>query len=477
MALIALGLYVAFRGGIPANDSWHTLIWGRELASGRLPDYEARLAPTPHPLLILYAAGLSTLGAAAGPALQLTAMIALGAIAVGLFRLGGRLYGWPVGLLAAAIVLTRDRFLYLGSRGSVDIIALALIVWAAVLEAGRPRRGWPVLALLLLAGLLRPEAWLFAAAYWLWLAPALSWRARIAHGALAAAAPVLWALSDLAVTGNPLWSLNGTQDLAGVLDRRTGLAELPEGTWFSLTSILTPAVVIVGVCGLLGGLAFRRRATLLPVAIFAVAVGAFACLAVFQLPLNQRYLLPAAVVLALLAGVAALGWISLPARGKVRTIWRPAGVLALMLLVVVLPSELATGASVRSKVVARRTIGADLRALVETEAVKRALAQCGPVVAPSNFRRPQLAYLTGRREEEVPVGRRVPLPERGVYIRSTVRPEVKVRANGYGPNSFKEFRRDAGSPATRFPPGYSPLARSRWWIAYTACGPPGSPGV
>ena len=34
----------------------------------------------------------------------------------------------------------------------------------------RPRAGWPVLALLALAGLLRPEAWLFSVAYWLYLA-------------------------------------------------------------------------------------------------------------------------------------------------------------------------------------------------------------------------------------------------------------------------------------------------------------------
>jgi hypothetical protein len=38
---------------------------------------------------------------------------------------------------------------------------VAFVVWAAVLEARRPRRGTAVLVLLGLAGLLRPEAWLF----------------------------------------------------------------------------------------------------------------------------------------------------------------------------------------------------------------------------------------------------------------------------------------------------------------------------
>jgi hypothetical protein len=58
---------------------------------------------------------------------------------------------------------------------------MALVVWAAVLEARRPRRGWPVFVLLALAGLLRPEAWSLAGLYLLWMsldgAPGASARA------------------------------------------------------------------------------------------------------------------------------------------------------------------------------------------------------------------------------------------------------------------------------------------------------------
>ena len=41
--------------------------------------------------------------------------------------------------------------------------------------------------------------------------------------ALALAAPVLWALTDLLVTGDPLWSLAHTRDGTELLDRETGL--------------------------------------------------------------------------------------------------------------------------------------------------------------------------------------------------------------------------------------------------------------
>ena len=68
-----------------------------------------------------------------------------------------------------------------------------LVLGAAVLELGRPRRGWPVLALLGLAGLLRPEAWLLAVAYWLWLVPGTPRPSLVRYALLVAAAPVLWA--------------------------------------------------------------------------------------------------------------------------------------------------------------------------------------------------------------------------------------------------------------------------------------------
>src|SRR6202012_1605281 len=70
----------------------------------------------------------------------------------------------------AVIVLTRAPFLSTGLRAYVDLPYIALCLGALYIEARKPRAGWPVLALLVPAGLLRPEAWGFAIAYWLWLA-------------------------------------------------------------------------------------------------------------------------------------------------------------------------------------------------------------------------------------------------------------------------------------------------------------------
>ena len=88
------------------------------------------------------------------------------------------------------------------------------IIWAAVIELRAPRRHpVVVLSLLAAAGLMRPEAWLLAGVYWLWIVPArdVTWRQRFVYAALAAIGPLVWVAVDFAVTGNPLYSLTGTQ--------------------------------------------------------------------------------------------------------------------------------------------------------------------------------------------------------------------------------------------------------------------------
>ena len=87
----------------------------------------------------------------------------------GVYRLG-RIAATPlVGAVAAALLMTRFDYPFLAARGYIDIPYMALVVWAATLEAARPRRGVPVLLLLALAGMLRPEAWFLAAMYWVWV--------------------------------------------------------------------------------------------------------------------------------------------------------------------------------------------------------------------------------------------------------------------------------------------------------------------
>src|SRR5215216_1796355 len=193
------GLVYAWFGHAFLNyDTFYALLWGTDLAHGRTPDYSVAVAPTPHPLAEAVGIVLTPFGDGAEDLMLALGLLGLGMLVVGVFRLGAELFGPAAGVVAAAIIATRVPILNFGIRGYVDLPTVAFVVWAAVLEARRPRRGAAALVLLALAGLLRPEAWLYAGAYLVWLA--LDRDARTDPGrrgalarmaALAAAAPAI----------------------------------------------------------------------------------------------------------------------------------------------------------------------------------------------------------------------------------------------------------------------------------------------
>ena len=168
-------------------------MWGRDLLHGDPLVFDGFRYPTEHPLAIAAGAFLSLFGEWAD---RLWVAMILGSFLVliaGVYRLG-RIAATPlVGAVAAALLMTRFDYPFLAARGYIDIPYMALVVWAATLEATRPRRGVPVLVLLALAGMLRPEAWFLAAMYWCWVAWKATWRERFLYAALAASGPLVWA--------------------------------------------------------------------------------------------------------------------------------------------------------------------------------------------------------------------------------------------------------------------------------------------
>ena len=128
-ALAAL-LWVVAGHGLVNYDTLYTLVWGRDLAHGALPDYDVPLAPTPHPLatlLAVLAAPLTDLrlgGVDGGVAT--TGVIALAFVSLALlgwvtYRLGAAWFHPAVGVLAAVLLLTRRPVLDFGARAYVDV--------------------------------------------------------------------------------------------------------------------------------------------------------------------------------------------------------------------------------------------------------------------------------------------------------------------------------------------------------------------
>src|SRR5664280_607976 len=254
--------------GFANYDTLYALAWGGQLSRGQAPAYSVPVAPTPHPLLEALGAVLSPLG----PRAAENVTVALGFLALSgcgwvIYRLGEEWFSRAAGALAALVFLTRVPVLSYGVRAYVDLPYLLLVLGALLVEsrsrsrAQRPA-GAPVLALLALAGLLRPEAWAFSGLYWLyaleWTPALLRGRGTRAAGALrsqrptrtrreiaqltllAAAALLLWVLSDLAITGQPLWSLSNTRHTASTLGRVTGIANVPQYIPRRIGEILRP---------------------------------------------------------------------------------------------------------------------------------------------------------------------------------------------------------------------------------------------
>ena len=457
IAGVALGLWLAFRHGFANYDTFYALVWGDEIAHGESPDLDVLVPPTPHPLATLAGIILSPLRDGAENAVVAIAFLSLGAIGYLTYRLGSEWFNRAAGLLAAAIVLTRVPMLDFGVRAYVDIPYIALVLAALLIETKRPRAGWPVLAVLAVAGLLRPEAWLFSAAYLAYLLyvrrplPA-AWAASMA--ALAASAPVVWALSDLAFAGDALYSLTGTQDTVDTLGRETGLSGLVLEGPQRLGEVVREPVLLGGAVGALLSLVLVRRRAILPLAAGALALGAFSVLALGGLAVITRYLLLTGVILSIFCAAGVFGWTLLPRADPWRARWLAAGAVVALVLVAFAPSQANRLDDLQAKIADQDRIQADLRDLADSGAFQPG---CAPVSVPNTRPVPMLALWLDRPPSEI-LSRAA--PPSGYYV-EPASPEVEV-----------EFRLDPNDPGRRegpVPPGFAEVERNRSWGLYSGC--------
>jgi hypothetical protein len=454
VALVPVVVFVAFPT-FPQYDSYFHLVWGRGLLHGVTPDFEAYAAPTQHPLYIAICALFSLLGTSAGErGLVLFTLLSLSALTVAVYRLGSAVFGrWP-GVAAALFTGSSFALLLYAVRAYVDVPFLAIVFWAGALEVARPRRGPAVMALLALAGLLRPEAWVLIALYWLWCG---GWRS-ISLTLLAAVAPVVWAGADLAVTGDPLHSLHATSSLAETLGRERGLAKVPRALVTLLAEVARPPVALLGAAGVV--LAIRRfgaRALAVPLALLAAGVITFVGTGVAGLSILLRYLTVPAVTLCLFAGYALLGFTTLPPGDRLRVLWARAALAATVLGLVFVVVKAPTAGRLRDELTFVHRAHDDLAAILRAPAVRRA-ARCGPITFPNYRLVPDTRWL-------------LDLPARRVGARSAKRRRHGVEMFVLGQKALRRYGfADGASPATNAPdPGYAFLTRNRTFAAYSSC--------
>jgi hypothetical protein len=471
LAIAAGAVLVRVIGGVGfANyDTLYALAWGGQLARGQAPAYRVPIAPTPHPLLEILGAVLSPLG----PGAVEDAAVALGFLALAgcawvIYRLGCEWFGWAAGALAGLIFLTRVPVLSYGVRAYVDIPFVLLILGALLLESRRRRAGAPVLALLALAGLLRPEAWAFSALYWLYL---LDWvpsfarapgarpparRGEIARlTLLAAAGPLVWLLSDLAVTGDPLWSLTNTRHTATTLGRVTGIANVPEYIPRRIGEILRPPVLLGAAIGGVLALLWLRRRALVGAAAGVLAVVVFAAFAAVGLPINTRYAFLAAAILCIFCGAGAFGWMRLERGDPRRRWWMAAGALVLIALAAYTPAQYRSAHRQLDELARQQSIEDDLLALVSDHAIT---LRCGPVGVPNHAPIPLLALYLKTSPANIRSAQ-VGYISFGTYVDPASR-EVET--------GYVLDRRDPHQ-AVSVPPGFTESRTNRSWLIFQRC--------
>jgi hypothetical protein len=345
----------------------------------------------------------------------------------------------------------------------VDIPYMLLVLGALLIETRRPRAGAPVLALLALAGLLRPEAWAFSAAYWLHLAVG-SWRAWGPHRSwvqlavlalLGAAAPAVWLLSDLLATGNLLWSLAKTRSMAAQLGRVTGLANVPEYIPRRIGEILRPAELAGAALGGVLSLAWLGSRARLGAIAGGLAVGAFVLTSAFGLPIDTRYAFLAAAILCVFCGAGAFGWIALPEGDRRRRPWMALGALVLIALIASLPTQLRSADRELAKLARQQAIQSDLLAFAADGALT---PDCGPVGVPSHTPIPLLALYLNAAPSRV-VNTRVRQINQGSYVDpASLQVESEYALN----------RRERDPPAS-IPPGFTEASANRSWLLFEHC--------
>jgi hypothetical protein len=445
-ALAAIVWLVAAPARFLNYDTEYALLWGHDLVHGRTPDYDVPFAPTPHPLATLVGMlGSETI-------FEVLAFLALGILGWLVFALGRAWFNTATGVLAALIVLTREPVLSYGVRAYVDIPYICLLLGALLIETRRSRAGTPVLVLLALAGLLRPEAWLFAGAYavWLWRGGALT----RTHVLLVVGAPVLWALSDLAITGDPLHSLTGTRSTAADLGRITGLRHVPTTLPRRLGEILREPVVFGAAVGgvlALWRLRDRSRGILVGAAGGVLAIVAFCVLAAAGLSILTRYLLLPATILAIFAAAAVCGWTLLDRDDPWRVRWMALGALTALGMVAFIPSQVDRLRSTRAALVTQTKILDQLHDLAPR-------ARCATVSVPNRRAVPQLALWTDRRPAAI-----VSAQETGRYTGSAFVPA--------SPAIAAQFILDARDKDRTLPPAprATPTAAGRYWTLFDLC--------
>jgi hypothetical protein len=293
--------------------------------------------------------------------------------------------------------------------------------------------------LLALAGLLRPEGWLLSGVNLVWNWRVSDARRRAALVAIAAAAPVLWAVTDAIVTGDLLHSLHGTAQLAVANGRRRHVWQVPYWTVQYFGFILREPLLVGIPIGLAFAYVHKLRRAWLPLAAAATLTAVFVAGPIFGLPLIGRYVRTPAELLCLFYGLAVAGF-TLLAPGPSRRRWQVAGIVALACSVLYLPWHVGLLRDLHRFTTRDAKLYGDLERIARAPATRAAFAACGPLATADHRPIPYLRYWLGGDPGSVGTVERGLTPLRKLLL---VPRRSRIARGFYGP-AFPHARPPAG---------------------------------
>ncbi|HWH19364.1 MAG TPA: hypothetical protein VN671_02430, partial [Solirubrobacterales bacterium] len=344
--------------------------------------------------------------------------------------------------------------------------------------------------------------WGFAIAYWLWLAfdirragaaPStgrklqeglsfrpintvfgweVGWRGERSTrelawlGLLALGGIIIWVLFDAITTGNPLYSLTGTQETVESLKRQTGPVDLVLYGPRRLGEVMQWPGMIGGFGGLVLGFIFLRRRSALGIVAVVLALLAFAFLAAAGLAIIARYTMLAGAILSIFFALALLGWRLVDKSNPYRRWWQVFAGIVLLMVLVWLPNQWNLDKQVHTDLTNQGQIENDLSDLVDEGAFS---PDCGPIAVPNHRAVPRLAFgLEVKPTDIVSASEAVSgeekkgLEEAGYWVE----PASPFVIHNYilDPNDTTKFK-DLEPPA-----GFKEVARNESWVIYSRCG-------
>src|SRR4051812_24675044 len=392
--LVVLVLFFGLRT-YPNYDSYYQLIWGQDLAHGHLPDYNVFRSPTPHPLSEVVGLLLSPFGLAADRLLVLITLAAWVGLLWAIYRFTKHLLGMLVAAVAVVVMLTRTDLEFFALRGVVDIWFLFFVFLAAALEVHRPRRGMPVMLLLVLAGLLRPEAWVLAGVYVLWLLPEKGIRGIWPYVLVAASAPLLWVAWDWIVTGKPLYSLTSTRETAGEFQRNRGVVAAIKSVPDYIGANEKIVNVAIGGLGALTALYVLRRRASMPLALMGIGLVTFLAIAAAGLSVIPRYLAVPSILFNLGVALALTAWLLVREPRRVHRLLLGLFVLALLVGAWRARPYEKDFRKLHGQETFVKAQHVGLKSILDDPKVVPLLASCRPITTPTHSAVPVIRYETG----------------------------------------------------------------------------------